>query len=125
MKVSVLQPRYSMNGADLDTCFSELLALLDECDESLDLIVLPEYSDALADVQGKDGYYEALSIINRLLCYNTNAYLIRASVSLGKDSPVCGCSMVVSPKGDMRERNCHTDRALRLRAARLPDKRER
>ena len=59
MKVSVLQPHYSMNGADLDTCFSELLALLDACDDSLDLIVLPEYSDIPADVKGEAGFYEA------------------------------------------------------------------
>lgn len=44
--------------------------------------------------------HEALSIINKFLCYQTNAYLIRASVSLGADSKVCGCSMVVSPKGE-------------------------
>ena len=44
---------------------------------------------------------EAISIINKFLCYNTNAYLIRASVSLAEDSEVCGGSMVVSPKGDV------------------------
>ena len=43
--------------------------------------------------------HEALSIINKFLCYNTNAYLIRASVSLGEDVKKCGCSMVVSPDG--------------------------
>ncbi len=30
----------------------------------------------------------------------TNAHLIRASVSLGKDSAVCGCSTVIAPNGD-------------------------
>ncbi|MBQ2686357.1 MAG: hypothetical protein IJF55_01315 [Clostridia bacterium] len=44
--------------------------------------------------------HEALSIINRFLCYNTNAYLIRASVSLGEDSGICGCSCVINPKGE-------------------------
>ena len=232
MKINVIQPRYSFYENDLDGCFSSLCALLDECDESADIIVLPEYSDAPADVKGKAGFYEsfekynarllekardtakrcssllfvnagyktddgvrnttyaidrsgqvvgkyfkahpapsevktdaeggheldvaysyelrdpyvieleglrfafltcydfyfyenfakiarenvdiiigcslqrtdtheALSIINRFLCYNTNAYLIRASVSLGEDSGLCGCSMVVSPRGEM------------------------
>ena len=232
MKINIIQPRYSFDGADLDSCFSDLLSLLDECDEEADVIVLPEYSDAPADVKGKAGFYdafdknnalllekacltarrcksllfvnagyktadgirnttyaidrrgeivgkyfkahpapsevktdreggheldvkysyepsepyileiegvrfafltcydfyfyegfakiarenvdiiigcslqrtdthEALSIINKFLCYNTNAYLIRASVSLGEDSKLCGCSMVVSPKGEM------------------------
>lgn len=231
MKVCALQPKYSFNSCDLDVCINGLIELLDACDDSLDIIVLPEYSDALADVKGKDGYYnavktygervlnkaketaircnaivfvnagyntekgirnttyaidrkgnivgkyfkahpapsevkkdseggheldveysyetatpyvleiegirfgfltcydfyfyenyaqiarekvdviigcslqrtdthEALSIFCKFLCYQTNAYLIRASVSLGKDSKVCGSSMVVSPKGE-------------------------
>ncbi len=232
MKVCVIQPHYSFDEKDVDICFNDMLSLLDECDESLDLIVLPEYSDAPADVQGKKGFYDAvdkyneillnkvketakrchslafvnagykteggvrntthaidregnivgryfkahpapsevktdaeggheldvaysyefakpyvleleglrfafltcydfyfyenfaqiarenvdiiigcslqrtdthdaLSIINKFLCYNTNAHLIRASVSLSEDSVKCGCSMVVSPRGEM------------------------
>ena len=230
MKVCVIQPHYSFDEKDVDVCFRDLLALLEQCDESMDLIVLPEYSDAPADVQGKDGFYgavakynkillekacetarrchslvfvnagfeteggvrntthaidregnivgkyfkehpapsevrtgeegghecdvaysyeyhepyvleleglrfgfmtcydfyfyeafarlarenvdviigcshqrtdthEALSIINRFLCYQTNAYLVRASVSLSADSPVCGSSCVIAPDG--------------------------
>jgi len=232
MKICVIQPHYSFDEKDVESCFDGLLALLEQCDESMDLIVLPEYSDAPADVQGKDGFYgavakynallmekaretarrcgalvfvnagyetekgvrntthaidregnvvgryfkahpapsevktdaeggheldvaysyepaspyileleglrfafltcydfyfyenfariaregvdviigcalqrtdshEALSILNKFLCYNTNAYLIRSSVSLGEESALCGCSMVVSPKGEM------------------------
>ncbi len=232
MKVCVVQPKYSFNENDVDVRFNDLIKLLDECDDSLDLIVLPEYSDALADVKGKAGYYnavnayrdvllkkatetakrcnslvfvnagynvgegirnttyaidrngdivgkyfkahpapsevktdkdggheldvkysyeiaspyvleleglrfafltcydfyfyenfakiarenvdviigcalqrtdthQALEIINKFLCYNTNAYLVRSSVSLGEDSKLCGSSMVVSPKGEM------------------------
>ncbi|MBQ9744096.1 MAG: hypothetical protein IJW19_03130 [Clostridia bacterium] len=232
MKVCVIQPHYSFDERDVDSCFNGILSLLDKCDSSLDIIVLPEYSDAPADVKGKNGFYSsvekygdtilekakktakkcnaivfvncgyktdkgvrnttyainrqgetvgkyfkahpapsevktdkeggheldvdysyciqepyvlelegirfgfltcydfyfyegfarlakenvdviigcslqrtdthnALSIINKFLCYNTNAYLIRASVSLGESSELCGCSMVVSPKGDM------------------------
>lgn len=232
MKVCLIQPRYSFDGRDVDACFNELIAHLDQCDESMDVIVLPEYSDAPADVPGKKGFYdavdtygevllskaretakrchslvfvnagykteggvrntthaidregniigryfkahpapsevrtdaaggheldvaysyefrepyvleieglrvafltcydfyfyegfariarervdliigcslqrtdthEALEIINRFLCYNTGAYLLRASVSLGADSRVCGSSMVVSPSGEM------------------------
>ena len=231
MKACIIQPHYSMKGEEVDSCFSELLGLLDKCDPTLDLIVLPEYSDTPADTVGaafgaaiekngrllfekvratakrcgavifvnaaertergyrntthvidKNGdtvgkYYkahpapsevrpesegghgfdvaysyeqndpyiieldgvryafltcydfyfyeyfpiiakarpdviigcslqrtdthEALSIINRFLSYNTNAYLLRSSVSLGEDSPVCGSSMVVSPSGEL------------------------
>ncbi len=232
MKICVIQPKYSFDAKDLDTCFAQMLELLDSCDDTLDLIVLPEYSDALADVSGKDGFYdavdkysellldrvsktakrchalafvncgyktengvrntthaidregnvvgryfkahpapsevksdreggheldvaysyeyatpyvieleglrfgfltcydfyfyenfarlarerldviigcslqrtdthEALAIINRFLAYQTNAYLVRASVSLGENSPLCGCSTVISPKGEV------------------------
>ena len=231
MKVCVLQPKYSFDEHDAGQCFRGLLDLLEQCDDSMDLIVLPEYSDAPADVKGKSGYYdtvtkynsvlldkaratakrcssflfvnagyqtecgirnttyainregeivgryfkahpapsevktdaaggheldvqysyeysppyilemegvrfcfltcydfyfyenfariarenvdviigcalqrtdthEALSIICKFLCYQTNAYLVRSSVSLGADAKVCGCSMVVSPKGE-------------------------
>ena len=231
MKACVLQPEYSFCANDAKVCFEGLLALLEKCDDSLDLIVLPEYSDVLADVKGKAGYYdtvkaynatllekakytakrcsailfvnagyytddgirnttyaidrngnvvghyfkahpapsevkrdceggheldvqysyeyhepyvieiegvrygfltcydfyfyenfariarenvdviigcslqrtdthEALSIINKFLCYQTNAYLVRSSVSLGAESSVCGCSMIVSPSGE-------------------------
>jgi len=231
MKICVIQPHYSFCESDLESCFSGLIELMDKCDKTMDVIVLPEYSDVLADVKGKNGFYdavesyntklldaasklakrcsaivfvnagyhtdggirntthafdrngniigryfkahpapsevrtdkmggheldvaysyeyaepyvleiegirfgfltcydfyfyenfarmarekldviigcslqrtdthEALSIINRFLCYQTNAYLVRSSVSLGEDSTVCGCSMVVSPKGE-------------------------
>ena len=43
--------------------------------------------------------HEALSIINQFLCYNTNAYLLRSSVSLGEDSEICGCSCAIAPDG--------------------------
>ena len=232
MKICVIQPKYSFNPSEIEACFDGLMNLLDSCDDNMDIIVLPEYSDALADVHGKDGLYsafnkynqklltkvaetakrcnslvfvnaghmcgggirnttyafdrsgnligkyykahpapsevrtddeggyevdveysyepssptvleieglrfafmtcydfyfyenfariarenvdiiigcslqrtdthEALSTINKFLSYNTNAYLIRSSVSLGEKSDVCGCSMVVSPKGDI------------------------
>ena len=232
MKVCVVQPSYSFDGQTVDKRFNDLIMMLDDCPRDADIIVLPEYSDAPADVKGKAGFYdafemynstlldkacetakrcsamlfvnagfktedgirnttyaidrsgnivghyfkahpapsevrsdleggheldvaysyelaepyvleleglrftfltcydfyfyerfakiarenvdiiigcalqrtdthEALEIINRFLCYNTNAYLLRSSVSLGDNSRLCGCSMVVSPKGEM------------------------
>lgn len=43
--------------------------------------------------------HSALETIGRFLAYNTNAYLVRASVSMGLESELGGCSMVVSPDG--------------------------
>lgn len=225
MKAYIIQPRYSMNGDEIDACFLELLDLLDCCDKNADIIVLPEYCDVLANVNGEEDFilamekngpiiekkaretakrcnaivfvnygcktdkgfrntthvidrdgkevgryykqhpapselknngidtdysnaqqdiytieiegikfgfrtcydfyfyedivnmarekldviigcsyqrtdtHEAIEIMSRFLAYNTNAWLLRSSISLGKDSQVCGCSMVVSPKG--------------------------
>ncbi len=67
MKICVIQPRYSMDACDLDARFSELLSLLDACDESLDLIVLPEYSDIPADVAGESGFLAAFEKNNARL----------------------------------------------------------
>ncbi|MCQ2420740.1 MAG: hypothetical protein MJ118_06365 [Clostridia bacterium] len=232
MKVCVIQPYYSFDPAELDLCFTKMLELMDQCDESMDLIVLPEYCDipaatesceqfhaslehynpiirekvaALAkrcnavvfanfadrtdngwrnttfafdrsgrevgkyykahpapsevktalqggneldcsysyryrepDILELDGVrygfmtcydfymyeafpvlarrkpdiiigcshqrtdsHDALELFGKFLCYNTNAYLVRSAVSLGENSEVCGCSMIVSPEGKM------------------------
>lgn len=73
MKICVIQPRYSFDAREVDECFGEMLALLDGCDDSLDLIVLPEYSDALADVQGKKGFYDAVNKYSSLLLEKVQA----------------------------------------------------
>ncbi len=43
--------------------------------------------------------HDAIETMCRFLAYNTNAYVIRSSVSFAEDSDVCGASMVVSPYG--------------------------
>lgn len=52
--------------------------------------------------------HETLEMIHRFLCYHTNAWLVRASVSLGEDSSICGCSTITAPSGkvlvDMKSR---------------------
>ena len=232
MKVCVIQPYYSFDSKDTAYCYDEMVRLLDSCDDSADIIVLPEYSDVPADQGNKKDFHEslnkynsdimeraiaaakrcnsivfvnagyetekgwintthaidrqgnivgryfkahpapsevkteaeggnelrvdysykyeepyvveiegirfgfmtcydfyfyenfaplarknidviigcshqrtdsheALGLINRFLCYNTNAYLIRASVSLGLDSKICGCSCIIAPDGEM------------------------
>ncbi len=233
MKVRIIQPAYTFRAEDLEKNFEGMCALMDRCNEPLDIIVMPEYCDIPAGVKGRDAYrasiekynapfmqkatemakrchaitfvncayktedgrlrntthaidregnivgryfkahpapkedkpasvggtemdssysfesvdpyilelegirfgfmtcydfymYEefaqvarknvdviigcshqrtdthaALEIINRFLCYNTNAYLIRASVSLGEDSPIGGCSCVIAPNGEV------------------------
>ncbi len=45
--------------------------------------------------------HDAIEIMCRFLAYNTNAYVIRSSVSFGEESKICGASMVVSPYGQV------------------------
>lgn len=45
MKACIIQPPYSMDLAYADECFNYKIDLLDKCDETIDIIVLPEYSD--------------------------------------------------------------------------------
>lgn len=233
MKVRIIQPAYTFNAEDLQKNYDAMIALMDECNEPLDIIVMPEYCDIPAAQKGKAAYrasiekynqsfmdeaiemakrchaitfvncvyitadgkirntthaidrngnvvgryykahpapkedkpekvgglemdssysfngkspytleiegirfafmtcydfymyeefpqiarrnvdiiigcshqrtdtHQALEIINRFLSYNTNAYLIRSSVSLGEDSPIGGCSCVIAPNGDV------------------------
>ncbi|MBE6552380.1 MAG: hypothetical protein E7665_09665 [Ruminococcaceae bacterium] len=45
--------------------------------------------------------HSALEIITRNLAYNTNAYVIRSSVSMDESSDIGGASMIVAPNGDV------------------------
>ncbi len=45
--------------------------------------------------------HDTLVTMSKFLAYNTNAYVVRSSVSLGADSPVGGTGLIVSPKGDV------------------------
>lgn len=43
--------------------------------------------------------HDAIETMCKFLAYNTNAYVLRSSVSFAEDSDICGASMVVSPYG--------------------------
>ena len=43
--------------------------------------------------------HEALKIMSQFLAYNTNAYVLRSSVSMDENSDIGGASMVVAPDG--------------------------
>ncbi len=45
MKICIIQPEYSKDVTRSDELFDKKIKLLDECDETVDIIVLPEYSD--------------------------------------------------------------------------------
>ena len=43
--------------------------------------------------------HDALEVMCRFLAYNTNAYVLRSSVSFDENSTICGASMIVNPEG--------------------------
>jgi len=43
--------------------------------------------------------HEAIETMCRFLAYNTNAYVLRSSVSFDESSDICGASMIVTPEG--------------------------
>ncbi len=43
--------------------------------------------------------HDALRTMHKFLAYNTNAYVVRASVSMGENAGVGGTSMVITPEG--------------------------
>ena len=45
MKICIIQPAYSTDYSLSDRYFDEQLKLIDKCDDSMDLIVLPEAAD--------------------------------------------------------------------------------
>lgn len=45
--------------------------------------------------------HDVIEFTCRFLAYNTNAYVVRSSVSFDEKSTVCGASMIVSPKGEV------------------------
>ena len=45
--------------------------------------------------------HSALETMSKFCAYNTNAYVVRASVSMDEHSDIGGASMIVSPRGDV------------------------
>lgn len=61
MKVCVIQPHYSTDFADAETCFADQLALLAQCDETMDIIVCPEACDVPVLAKTTEQFLESVS----------------------------------------------------------------
>ena len=79
MKVCVLQPYYSFDKNDTQQCFDDMIALLNECDDSYDLIVMPEYSDIPAVQGSKQGFHESIEKYNALVLQKAKEAAIRCN----------------------------------------------
>jgi hypothetical protein len=67
MKVCIIQPLYSANWNDSEKFFQWELDILDKCDESMDLIVLPEATDVPAYAKNIDQYLLSYQRYNKLI----------------------------------------------------------
>ena len=65
MKVRIIQPAYTFNPDDLQANYEGMIALMDECNEPLDIIVMPEYCDIPAAQKGKNAYRNAIAKYNK------------------------------------------------------------
>ena len=79
MKVCVIQPYYSLKPEETRRCFDEMAALLDQCDSSMDLIVLPEYSDIPAAQSSKDGFHASIAEYNHVILEKAKAAAVRCN----------------------------------------------
>ena len=61
MKVRIIQPAYTLNPDDLQKNFEGSVALMEQCNEPLDIIVMPEYCDVPAAQKGKTAYRAAIA----------------------------------------------------------------
>ena len=67
MKVCIIQPAYSTDFSKSELYFEEQIKLIDQCDESMDLIVLPESCDIPCLAGSKEEGEAAYEKFNRVL----------------------------------------------------------
>ena len=65
MKVCIIQPLYSADWNDSEKLFKWELDIMDKCDESMDLIVLPESTDVPAYAKTFEQHRESYRRYNK------------------------------------------------------------
>ena len=67
MKVCIIQPKYSVQYEDSDSCFAAEMNLLDQCDPSMDIIVCPEMCDVPSLAKTKEEFEAAAASYHGLM----------------------------------------------------------
>ena len=67
MKVCIIQPLYSADWNDSEKLFQWELDIMDKCDESMDLIVLPDSTDVPAYAKTYEQYIESYNKYNKTI----------------------------------------------------------
>ena len=68
-----------MNGDDAQRCFDGMVAILDKCDDSMDIIVLPEYTDVPVARVGHSGYASSIAKYNNEIISRAKETAIRCN----------------------------------------------
>lgn len=77
MKACIIQTEYSLDSAKADELFDKTLELLDRCDERLDLIVCPEYSDFPTAVSSTDEFNAMIEKYNGAIMQKAKETAVR------------------------------------------------
>jgi len=107
MKACVIQPAYSMDFSKTEERFLETLTLLDRCDESMDLIVLPEYSNLPAKADTKEEMLQACKA-------NTDRLLQKAAATAKRCHALVFVSGIFPTETGLRNSTLAYDREGRL-----------
>ena len=67
MKACIIQPLYSADWSDSEKLFAWELDIMDKCDDSLDLIVLPEATDVPAYAHTREQFLESYNRYNKAI----------------------------------------------------------
>jgi len=82
MKVRIIQPAYTFNAEDLEKNYEGMVALMDECREPLDVIVMPEYCDIPAAQKGKAAYWSAIARFNEPVMKKAKEMAVRCNANV-------------------------------------------
>ena len=64
MKACIIQPYYSFDPSKLEECYEGMMKIIDSCDDSMDLIVLPEYCDIPAATENAEQFHQSIEKYN-------------------------------------------------------------
>ena len=78
MKVCIIQPGYSADYSLSDLYFQKELELLDQCDETMDIIVMPESCDIPCLATTKEDSEKSVEKYNEAILKKANKEILRA-----------------------------------------------
>ncbi len=82
MNVAIIQPRYSILPDEGEACFAAILDHLNQCDDTMDVIVLPEYSDLPYDERDPERFVSVSGANGLILAEEVRKTAIRCRATV-------------------------------------------